>query len=160
MTQKSHARQLRDAQQKTLESQKMENRCWDDLLNIHSKCQIGLNNVVSRITALYSIDGLGAMIPNRAEVAVQLRGLAKDRDEFQQELNDIYQLHKDKIGGSDDSYLNRQALDIFESYRNWQAKYEGVLLPNVEQLIAIVAGIAQSLPNKPVQTTEQTVEAA
>ncbi len=153
MTQKSDARKARDAHEKLMKQEPIENQCWDDLKNIYTKCQIGLNNTVQRVTALYSIEGLGAAVPNRQEVAVQLRGLARDRDEFQKELSAIYSLHADRSGGSEDSYLNRESLDIFESYRNWQSKFEAVFVPTVEQLIAVVAEIGARYVQSQ-QTTE------
>lgn len=153
MTKKSQARMERDMREKALTNEKLENRCWDDLRDIHAKCQMALNNIVSRVTSLYSIEGLGGLITNRAEVAVQLRGLAADRTEFQNELNAILSLHSGRTGGSEDSYMNREALDIFESYRNWQAKFEAVFVPTVEQLIAVVAEVGQRIANQKNQET-------
>jgi hypothetical protein len=142
MTKKSQSRLERDAAEKNAQQ---PNQCWDDLKGIYNTCQAALTTMTSRIVDIYNTNGLAHFIENKAEIAQLLRGLRQDRKEFQDELTAIYKLHADKFGGSVESYLDRESLEIFESYRNWQAKFEAVYVPTVERLVAEVAAVGDRI---------------
>ena len=158
MTKKSQSRLERDQLQKNLQQ---PNQCWDDLNGIYNNCQAALTTMTARIVAIYKTEGLVSFIENKAEVAQLLRGLRQDRNEFQAELTAIQQLHAGKTGGSEESYLDRESLEIFENYRNWHARFEAVFVPTVERLVAEVADIGQRIAAAKIEqnTTNEEVTA-
>jgi sulfur relay (sulfurtransferase) DsrC/TusE family protein len=152
MTKKSQNRLARDAAQ-AQSANSEPNRCWDELNGIYNKCQTAITDMEQRVIALYSVEGLAKYLDHRTEVVALLRGLRNDKDEFQRELTEIHSKHADRSGGSEESYLDRESLEIFENYRNWYAKFEAVFVPTVEHLIAHITAVGQKIVA--IKTAEQ-----
>ena len=134
MTKKSASRLERDAKQKAFEQEKNNNRAWDELNELHSRISVQFIEITSQISQMFSIQNLHIFLENKQKVTEYLKTLNSDIGALNQELSDLYKIHKDKNGGWKEMDDFLMALELFESYRILQSKFEGIIMPLVISL--------------------------
>lgn len=136
MTKKSQARLARDAYKNSA-----ENNCWDSLNEIHGACVTSITEANNNLVAVYGVDGVIATIPDKVNVKIAMKGLTQDLSGFSTELAGIHALHSDRTGGFKDQDDFILSIGIFEKYKDYQMRYDALILPNAEFLLE-QAGLA------------------
>lgn len=130
MTKKSMARQQRDAAAKQLE----DNRCWDELNKIYDSARVMLFQHTS-IHALASNQQLQACLDNPSSTANSIKILAKDLQELNQQLCNIYTKHQGKVGGSQDPDEVWQSIVIGQEYAQLMETHTSVVQPTAFKIL-------------------------
>lgn len=141
MTQKSHARQQRDAVAREMAANPTAG--YDDLQQIFEGCREALIVSNAEVVNLFKEKALLLSVPSPDEVAVALRSLGQDIAQFGAELNKINETHKGKTGKATTPDENADVIQIFELYYNYQQRYNGTILPTV-MFLAEQAGSANT----------------
>lgn len=128
MTKKSPARIARD-------DLKKNNKCWDELKDIAAKSAQALITVNRNLADIYKTEHLINFIEKKNEVKVTLRGLAGDLTHFSEDLNRIFNTHKDRSGGFTTEEDFAASVTVFEEYMAYQTRYDSVVLPSVQFLM-------------------------
>ncbi len=130
MTKKSASRLARDRAKKELK----DNTCWDDLNAIYNDCARLLISH-SAISAYAKDTDLHRYLPNAALTISNLKSLAKDLRQLNEELAGIRGEHEGKSGGSDDPDEVMSTFSIFEKYNLFTERHNAVVLPTAYQII-------------------------
>jgi hypothetical protein len=134
MTKKSSARLERDERSKQLEIERKNNKAWDDLNVIYSKCINQIFTVNNQIFELYKIPNIVYFLENPNSTTDLIRCLESDLQVMKSDLEKIKDNHSSKTGGwkEDEDFMN--CLEVFEAYRAWETKFDGVIMPTVTNL--------------------------
>jgi len=141
MTKKSYARQVRDAQKKEVST------CWDDLNNIYRQCQVLLATHLNIAQYVNQKDVLVEV----ADIEMFLRNmnmLTKDLESLSSQLTTIHDLHKDKVGGTEDPDVLIHTIDIGGKYSDFMYNYQQSTEPVVNHIMEQFAAAEFILNNK------------
>lgn len=135
MTKKSIGRQERDAAKQNEQNQQS---FWVDLTGIYYSLRNALENAVRQVQILYRAEGLVAHLNkgDPREIAVAMVGLGKDYANLLARLTVIYDKHKDVDASMVSDQDALRAIEINGEYDQWRSDFLGVVMPNVEYLIA------------------------
>jgi hypothetical protein len=64
-----------------------------------------------------------------------VRQFAADLGQMNKELQDLYTLHHGKSGGSEDPQVVLHSFGLFEQYKLWMTKHDGVVKPTVMHIL-------------------------
>lgn len=134
MTKKSAARLTRDSEKKIKDEYFKKNTIFTDLNEIHEKivAQIRTFGVISTLS---NQPELVDKLENKEDINNKVRLLALDLSKIISDLNDNYQSHKGKTGGTDDPDEHMQALIIFNNYLQIVSVVEGVIMPTAGSIM-------------------------
>lgn len=142
MTKKSSARLARDELKQKIQNDSTSG--WNDLKQIYINCRDALLVVNTEIVKIFTEKAILHSVPQPSETAASLRSLNQDIKLFSEELNSIYNIHKEKSGKALTPDDNIEVLKIFEMYFNYEQRYNTTVLPTVAYL-AEQAGAAHQI---------------
>lgn len=141
MTQKSHARKLRDAQasKDTDELAKFfqENTAWDDLNEVYNAIGISIAERAGAAVAAHKnpvvLANLEAAKFN--EIQSLLAGLSSDVNVFVNEMITIRAAHLGKTGGTRNVEEFQLSVQVYEKYQELATRFEGVCGRTIQSLM-------------------------
>lgn len=141
MTKKSIGRIQRDLNKNSqaeahneFEKLRKSNKSWDDLEAIYIDSKTMLLAIPSQISDMYSVKGIDKFLPNQIAAADCLRCLGTDLKVLHGDLEKIHNSHVGKAGICVDDNDFISSLTIAEAYNAFRVKFEGVILPTVQEL--------------------------
>lgn len=109
---------------------------WDYLSEMHKNCA-AYTCVPALLTPFIRNEELLARVPDNAQLTEMATVLAKDVQTFAAKLNEIRQLHADKVGSTKDPDDHMRCIGINENYIRWALSYESVVIPQVLAILDI-----------------------
>jgi len=134
MTQKSHARKMRDAAKERAKEQLATNTCWDDLNGIYQDTARLLHSHTN-IASFAADRDLHRYLQNPTLTVANLKSLGRDLRQLSQELANIHAEHAGKTGGSDDVDEVYSTFSIFEKYNLFTERHNAVVMPTAYQIV-------------------------
>lgn len=134
MTQKSHARLMRDAAEARSKQDLKDNKCWDDLNKIHNDCAMLLLSHVHLSQYSQSKD-LIACVVDKEMLAQNIKLLASDLTKLTGELAEIHTQHLGKTGGSQDADEVFGTIEIYERYNLFTERHNAVVMPTANHIV-------------------------
>ena len=134
MTQKSHARKMRDKKKNDAASYINTNKCWDELNSMYSS-MCGLLASHANLSIFASNKELVANVIDRDLLATNIRILARDLEVLNLDLSKIHNLHANKSGGTDNPDELMNTIGIFEQYNLFMERHDAVVMPTAYHLI-------------------------
>lgn len=143
MTQKSHARQMRDAQKKAaaaeLKGMQSDNTpIWDEIKSIHNNFVRLLNSNVVYVNYLNENKHLQPFFKEPGLVANYINILGRDHNEFVSRLNKIHEAHQDKSGDAKEHNDISLAIGLGNEYDLFGQQFAAVINPTIAHLTAYV----------------------
>lgn len=170
MTQKSLARQARDAQQaeakKTLKAQKdalKKNNCWDDLNDLHATAASVFIRYAQLGTYMKN-QALMECVTDPKIVGQRIAIMTRDLQNLKAELAKIHATHSGKNGGPIGGDMDTQAadlvnsLEIYQHYQMWMEKHDAVVLPVYTEIMAALTQAEQKLKTVVSAVTGESME--
>lgn len=174
MTQKSYARQQRDAQEKArktaLQGHLKGNRNWDDLQTRYSECCQLLREPTNVVEILKDNELISYIPADQVQVLRTNNSmLARDLRELLNELKQIYSKHGNRVGSASEADV-MEGFAIYELYVLWLERYNSLIPPTVAHILEITnmaeerrrmakAAQAQAQAQNPADTAVIDVEA-
>jgi hypothetical protein len=113
---------------------KQKNTCWDDLLGVYRECAAALFQH-TMVTEVMRDRELMTFIEDLDTFNANVRQFAADLGQMNKELQDLYTLHHGKSGGSEDPQVVLHSFGLFEQYKLWMTKHDGVVKPTVMHIL-------------------------
>lgn len=133
MTQKSYARQQRDARAKEIKEEIKTNRNWDELIELRGI--IGnLFYQPSQITVFAKDKEFLAHVPDLRHFASLIRTLATDLKVLNDEADAIHAQHKDKTGSAETEEDLLASINLFEAYNAVTVRFDSVITPTMTEI--------------------------
>ncbi len=136
MTQKSAARQMRDAQKK---QEKNKGNGVKDETPINTTCWTDLNNMYSQVVMLFqqhmalvplaSDQALIEHVSDKQLLVDNITRLTTDLKTLSTELTSIHNQHKDLTGGDEDMERVWDSIKMFEQYQVFVTRYNAIIIP-------------------------------
>lgn len=113
---------------------------WDELINIHHNCLVGLMNYSQGLTLLKDRRELfEAMEPNdRVAYIRTMTQFTNDLKAYDDDLAKIRALHAGKTGGENDPNVVKEWVQITEQYENFRLQAEAVLNQSYLQIVELI----------------------
>ena len=148
MTKKSQARLTRDTNMNTDKKSVSErintnrknknefeqNNCWNDLQNMYQQ-MVTLINQHTVIAELAKDKSLITYIVNKNALTINIQSMANDLLKLNGELKEIYSKHNNKHGSAKDPDEMIQCMTIFETYKLFMERHDGVVMPTVTYIL-------------------------
>jgi hypothetical protein len=146
MTKKSEGRKLRDRHK--AEQDTTLDATWNEVMDMYrSNHNLISSHAVISQTLLQNRE-LIAALPNIVTFEANIVSLTRDLDELKGELLAIHSSHADKSGAAKPGEDFMNALNIMNAYQLWCEKYNGVVLPTVNEIIGNITVAEQRLLEK------------
>jgi hypothetical protein len=113
---------------------KPKNTCWDDLLGVYRECAAALFQH-TMVTEVLGDRELRTFIDDLELFNSNVKQFGDDLGQMNRELQDLYNLHHGKTGGSEDPHVVLHSFGIFEQYKLWMTKHDGVVKPTVMHIL-------------------------
>lgn len=116
------------------QAQKQVNSCWDDLMNVYRQCA-GMLFQHTMVTQVLNDKELTGFVDDLQTFNANVAQFARDLAQMNKELQDLRALHGDKTGGSEDPEVVLHSFAVYEQYKLWMTKHDGVVLPVITHIL-------------------------
>lgn len=114
--------------------QKNMNTCWDDLMAVYREAAAMLFEHTN-VSRLLADKELISFIGDKETFNLNVKQFAADLGQINKELNEILVQHQDKKGGSEDPDVVLSSFAIYEQYKLWMTRHDGVIKPTVLHIL-------------------------
>ncbi len=113
---------------------KIKNTCWDDLMGVYREAASMLykHTMVSQLLADKDLIGY---VDDLITFNLNVKQFAADLGQINRELQEILAQHAGKTGGSDDAEVVLASFAIYEQYKLWMTRHDGVITPTVMHIL-------------------------
>jgi hypothetical protein len=117
-----------------VQSTQPKNTCWDDLTEVYRECAAMLYQH-TLISQLLNDKDLLSYVDDLPQFNLNVKQFAEDLTQMSVELQQLYALHSDKTGGSDDADVVLHSFAVYEQYKLWMTKHDGVVKPTIMHIL-------------------------
>lgn len=110
------------------------NTCWDDLTAVYRQCSEMLFQH-TLVTEVLNDKELMAFVDDAVTFNANVQQFAADLTQMNKELHQLRALHADKTGGSEDGQVVLHSFAIYEQYKLWMTKHDGVVKPTIMHIL-------------------------
>lgn len=114
--------------------QKQKNTCWDDLMAVYREAAVMLFEH-TKVSHLLADKELISFIADVETFNLNVKQFAADLGQINKELNEILIQHQGKTGGSEDADVVLSSFVIYEQYKLWMTRHDGVIKPTVMHIL-------------------------
>jgi hypothetical protein len=114
--------------------QKQVNTCWDDLMGVYRECARMLFQHTA-VTQVLNDKELVGFIDDAVTFDANIKQFAADLVQMNGELQQLRALHADKTGGSEDPEVVLHSFAVYEQYKLWMTKHDGVVKPTIMHIL-------------------------
>jgi hypothetical protein len=113
---------------------KAKNTCWDDLMAVYREAAAMLFEHTN-VSRLLADKELISFIDDKETFNLNVKQFAADLGQINKELHEILVQHQDKSGGSEDPDVVLSSFAIYEQYKLWMTRHDGVIKPTVLHIL-------------------------
>lgn len=105
-----------------------DNNAWDEVTVIRQDC-LSLLRVIRELSPLLASQALVMEVTNKKLLTRNIQAICRDTETLANVIDKVYQLHKDKTGGTKNQEEMLYSCEVYSQYVDFMERYEAALLP-------------------------------